>query len=161
MSDTQDREPVEFGHPCEFAQGCEGLCCIERNHERTGDGRLDHICAECCIMCKRAPQPDELPWPSWCRPCTADSGLPPLPHESELTRQNYLVDQRRAEERPIISLAGNPFMPMFTYDDDVLTPMQDWKEVDLEIMLDSGCCEHVMDSEDAPGYAVSVSPGSR
>ena len=29
------------------------------------------------------------------------------------------------------------------------------------MVLDSGACEHIMDSEDAPGYAVSESPGSR
>ena len=36
-----------------------------------------------------------------------------------------------------------------------------WIDIDLEMVLNSGACEHVMDSEDAPGYAVSESPGSR
>ena len=33
-------------------------------------------------------------------------------------------------------------------------------ERDVEIILDSGCCEHVMDAEHAPGYPVLPSPGS-
>ena len=37
----------------------------------------------------------------------------------------------------------------------------EWIDIDLEMVLDSGACEHVMDSEDGPGYAVSDSPGSR
>ena len=37
----------------------------------------------------------------------------------------------------------------------------EWIDIDLEVLLDSGACEHAMDSEDAPGYSVSDSPGSR
>ena len=28
----------------------------------------------------------------------------------------------------------------------------EWIDIDLEMVLDSGACEHVMDSEYAPGY---------
>ena len=31
----------------------------------------------------------------------------------------------------------------------------EWIGIDLEMVLDSGACEHEMDSDDAPGYAVS------
>ena len=37
----------------------------------------------------------------------------------------------------------------------------EWIDIDLEMVLDSGACEHVMDSEDAPWYSVLDSPGSR
>ena len=37
----------------------------------------------------------------------------------------------------------------------------EWIDIDLEMVLGSGACEHIMDSEDAPGYAVSDLPGSR
>ena len=37
----------------------------------------------------------------------------------------------------------------------------DWIDIDLEMVLDSGACEHVLDSEHAPGYAVCESPGCR
>ena len=37
----------------------------------------------------------------------------------------------------------------------------EWIDIDLEVVLDSGACEHVMDSNDAPEYVVTESPGSR
>ena len=36
-----------------------------------------------------------------------------------------------------------------------------WTGIFLEVVLDSGASEHVMDSDDAPGYVVAKSPGSR
>ena len=33
----------------------------------------------------------------------------------------------------------------------------EWIDIDLKMVLNSGACEHVMDLEDAPGYAVSDS----
>jgi hypothetical protein len=44
---------------------------------------------------------------------------------------------------------------------DHILPVEPWREVDVEVTLDSGACDHVMDAEDAPGYLVSESPGSR
>ena len=39
----------------------------------------------------------------------------------------------------------------------------DWIDTEIEMCLDSGCCEHVMDLGDAPGYSVFLteSPGSK
>ena len=45
------------------------------------------------------------------------------------------------------------------HDDEIL--IADWQDLEIEITLDSGCCEHVMDIGDAPGYLVGESPGSR
>jgi hypothetical protein len=40
--------------------------------------------------------------------------------------------------------------------------MADWVDVEVEVALDSGCCDHVMDTEhNAPGYEVFPSEGSR
>ena len=40
--------------------------------------------------------------------------------------------------------------------------MAEWVDVDIEVALDSGCCDHVMDTEQcAPGYEVHESEGSR
>ena len=36
-----------------------------------------------------------------------------------------------------------------------------WIGITLEMVLDSGACEHVVDAEHAPGYAVYELPGSR
>ena len=52
-------------------------------------------------------------------------------------------------------------MPMTTDDEEVLAHVDYWQDVDIEMTLDSGCCNHVLDVEDAPGYTVQESPGSR
>ena len=52
-------------------------------------------------------------------------------------------------------------LPITVDEGDHILPIEEWRDVDLEITLDSGACDHVMDSEDAPGYLVSESPGSR
>ena len=69
------------------------------------------------------------------------------------------------------SRTGTPFneprhvdgavMPVTVDDASAFMPMQDWSEVDLEMILDSGCYEHVIDAEDVPRYTVSDSLGSR
>ena len=53
-----------------------------------------------------------------------------------------------------------------TTDDDegfALLPLEDWVDTDIELTLDSGCCEHVIDIGDARGYAnyITESPGSK
>jgi hypothetical protein len=58
---------------------------------------------------------------------------------------------------------------MLTYSEDESAPLLDeqvfnvqWTDVDVEVVLDSGCSDHVMNVElDAPGYSVSPSDGSR
>ena len=52
-------------------------------------------------------------------------------------------------------------LPLTTDDDEHLLPITDWQDVEIEITLDSGCCEHVLDVAEVPGYIVSESPGSR
>ena len=44
-----------------------------------------------------------------------------------------------------------------------LFPMASWVDSHIEITLDSGCCEHVMDIDSAPGYCnfITQSPGSK
>ena len=56
---------------------------------------------------------------------------------------------------------GADTMPLTTDDDEHLLPITDWQDVEIEITLDSGCCEHVLDVAEVPGYTVSESPGSR
>ena len=56
-------------------------------------------------------------------------------------------------------------LPIVTDDgeDQVLPVLENWVDTDIEITLDSGCCEHVMDIADAPGYCafITESAGSR
>ena len=55
-------------------------------------------------------------------------------------------------------------LPLTTDDLDFdLLPVQQWVDTDIELTLDSGCCEHVIDVGDIKGYAsfVTESPGSR
>ena len=52
-------------------------------------------------------------------------------------------------------------LPVTVDDEDTVMPLEAWQDVDVEFTLDSGCCNHVLDSEDAPGYLVQESVGSR
>ena len=57
-----------------------------------------------------------------------------------------------------------PTMVTTTDDGDQLMPIGDnWVDTEIEVTLDSGCCEHVMDIADAPGYCafITESSGSR
>ena len=48
-----------------------------------------------------------------------------------------------------------------TYTTDLLN-VEDWRDLEVEMVLDSGCCAHIMDAtQDAPGYQIRESDGSR
>ena len=45
--------------------------------------------------------------------------------------------------------------------DDIVLNME-WNDMDVEIALDSGCCDHIMDVEElAPGYTITESERSK
>ena len=52
---------------------------------------------------------------------------------------------------------------MTTDDGDPAAFGVDWVDTEIEVCLDSGCCDHVMDLQDAPGYQAYLveSPGSK
>ena len=52
---------------------------------------------------------------------------------------------------------------MMTDDDEPCALNVEWVETEIEICLDSGCCDHVLDLIDAPGYAsfLGESAGSK
>ena len=52
-------------------------------------------------------------------------------------------------------------LPIAAHDGDEIMPVEGWQDRDIEITLDSGWCNHVLDAEDAPGYLESESPDSR
>ena len=52
-------------------------------------------------------------------------------------------------------------LPVTVKDGDELMPVEGWQDRDIEITLDSGRCNHVLDAEDALGYLVGESFGSR
>ena len=60
---------------------------------------------------------------------------------------------------PPVELRAHAILPVTT-NDEHLFQVGEFVERDIEIILDSGCSAHVMDSEHAPGYNVSPSPGS-
>jgi hypothetical protein len=40
--------------------------------------------------------------------------------------------------------------------------LEDWEDLEVEMVLDSGCCVHILDAtQDAPGYTLQESEGSR
>ena len=45
---------------------------------------------------------------------------------------------------------------MTTDDESDILGIDHWVDTEIEITLDSGCCEHVMDWGDAPGYGAFV-----
>ena len=63
------------------------------------------------------------------------------------------------------SVAAQVEANLITTEDDELEVfgVDTWVDVEIEITLDSGCCEHVMDLGDAPGYAgfIGESSGSK
>ena len=56
---------------------------------------------------------------------------------------------------------GDPLLPLTWSEPEVLMPVENWVDRDFEVILDSGACTHVIDAEDAPGYRLEESPGSR
>ena len=48
-------------------------------------------------------------------------------------------------------------------DDGQVAMVENWVDTDIELTLDSGCCEHVLDISDAPGYGafITESTGSK
>ena len=47
--------------------------------------------------------------------------------------------------------------------DNAVLPVAEWIDQAIEVTLDSGACDHILDMADAPGYASFLveSPGSR
>ena len=56
-----------------------------------------------------------------------------------------------------------PCMVVTTEDDPAVMSLEDFIETDILLTLDSGCCDHICDIADAPGYAQVLHPsaGSR
>ena len=63
----------------------------------------------------------------------------------------------------MLSEVESILLPVMYDDDGHVLPMQNWVDTEIELTLDSGCCEHVMDVSDAAGYEAHVveSSGSR
>ena len=52
-------------------------------------------------------------------------------------------------------------LAIMTTDDEEPSAMGiDWVDTEIEVCLDSGCCEHVMDLQDAPGYQAHLMESS-
>ena len=60
---------------------------------------------------------------------------------------------------------GDPSQKVMIMEDDVpeeLLNVDEWKDFQVEMVLDSGCCAHILDAQaDAPGYTLQESEGSR
>jgi hypothetical protein len=52
-------------------------------------------------------------------------------------------------------------MPVVLDDANGAFPVGEWQPVEIQVTLDSGACDHIIDAEDAPGYEVRPSPASR
>ena len=66
----------------------------------------------------------------------------------DLLRAMDLLDDIESALLPIVTDDG---------EDGYIMPVSDqWVDTEIEITLDSGCCEHVMDIADAPGYGTFI-----
>ena len=85
-------------------------------------------------------------------------------YRSECIRQRINPDQLRALEA--IDMADEVVQRALLMEhdglgDDIVMNME-WHDMDVEIALDSGCCDHIMDVEElAPGYSITESERSR
>ena len=52
-------------------------------------------------------------------------------------------------------------MPITTDDEANEVLVSEWEDIEIEVTLDSGCCDHVLDAGEAPGYMITESPGSK
>jgi hypothetical protein len=106
----------------------------------------------------------------------------PIPSSIPTTRLGYLAFEphpmineplfdkttaQRIRERQIIDEAGNEDTGRSELgilepdeDDNILT-VDNWEDITVEVVLDSGACRHVMARENAPGYQVQDSAASR
>ena len=82
-------------------------------------------------------------------------GRPPIPDNSVSMSPNLHNDGLGGgDEQP-------NQLPVTVDDEDEIMPVEGWHDRDIEITLDNGCCNYVLHAEDAPGYLVNESPGSR
>ena len=74
------------------------------------------------------------------------------------TRPGVLADSR---EVPSVSNETSNMLLMYQEEVDEQVMTVEWVDVDIDVVLDSGCSDHVMNVElDAPGYEVGPSAGS-
>ena len=63
---------------------------------------------------------------------------------------------------PVATFPDDEIRLMYSEESDEPIMNVQWTDVDIDVVLDSGCSDHVMNVElDAPGYAVRPSDGSR
>ncbi|MDE0892833.1 MAG: hypothetical protein OSB14_11675, partial [Planctomycetota bacterium] len=101
----------------------------------------------------------------------AEDDLPPMPwrllipveqppRSGDSNHMSPIRPETPRESRPDDDSAYN-VLPVTVDDGDEVMPVEGWQDTEVEVALDSGCCNHVMDAEDAPGYTIRESPGSR
>ena len=69
----------------------------------------------------------------------------------------------REEDTVVVNRSGTEqqILPLTMEESSMIMPVTEWQDREVEVLLDSGACVHVLDAEDAPGYMVSESIGSR
>lgn len=81
---------------------------------------------------------------------------PPHPHSSGQSGSPSSGSGSRAA-----STHAALVMPVTVDESQAALPVGEWKPVEIQVTLDSGACDHILDAEDAPGYEVQPSMGSR
>ena len=63
----------------------------------------------------------------------------------------------------VLDILPDSALIMTAEEDPSVMSLEDFVELDILLTLDSGCCDHIVDVADAPGYAAVLhpSPGSQ
>ena len=94
---------------------------------------------------RSAPARPTLPTRSSFHELVSHHGRPPSPDNSEHMSPNLRSDKLGEDDE------RHHVLPITVDDGDEIMPVEGWQDRDIEITLDSGCCNHVLDAEDAPG----------
>ena len=71
------------------------------------------------------------------------------------------IFQQIIEHQEQLAVKTSMVLPMTTDDEYDHALLGDtWQDLDIEVTLDSGCVEHVLDAGETPGYCIVASPGS-
>ena len=65
---------------------------------------------------------------------------------------------KKLRELGAIPEVEQSLLPITTDEGEAELLLGEREDIEIEVTLDSGCCDHVLDSCDAPGYVIAESP---
>ena len=105
-----------------------------------------------------------------CEDCDCKRVRPPVQSDARLRYLEQAVGaakitlmQEMGVLDSVLDVLRDSALIMTTEEDPSVMSLEDFVETDILLTLDSGCCDHIVDMADAPGYAAVLhpSPGSQ